>query len=99
MLYSAEHEILPAYEKQTTDKNSCFFCSGQLKLKFSLLMNMKMPTFVGIFIFISRENYILSRVEHKKSFITLRPDHHIQAHTQDTTVNDIFEFIALKLLN
>ena len=63
-------------------------------MKFSLLINMKMPTIVGIFIFISREiscstifskkefaivsnlrfisrtNFMLSGVEHEKSFIT-----------------------------
>ena len=35
--------------------------------------NMKMPTIVGIFIFISRENFMLRCVEHEKSFITLGP--------------------------
>ena len=43
-------------------------------MKFSLLINMKMPTIVGIFIFISRENFMLSRVEYEKSFITSEPD-------------------------
>ena len=43
-------------------------------MKISLLINMKMPTVVGIFIFISRENFMLSCVEHAKSFITSRPD-------------------------
>ena len=36
-------------------------------MKISLLMNMKMPTIVGIFIFISRENFMLNCVEHEKS--------------------------------
>ena len=31
---------------------------------------MKMPTIVDIFIYISRENFMLSSVEHEKSFIT-----------------------------
>ena len=39
-----------------------FSCSTQLSMKFSLLINMKMPTIVGIFIFISRENFNLSYV-------------------------------------
>ena len=39
-----------------------FSCSTQLRMKFSLLINMKMPTKVGIFIFISRENFMLSYV-------------------------------------
>ena len=37
-----------------------FSCSSKLSMKFSLLINMKMPTIVGIFIFISRENFMLS---------------------------------------
>ena len=37
-----------------------FSCSTQLSMKFSLLIIMKMPTIVGIFIFISRENFMLS---------------------------------------
>ena len=43
-------------------------------MKFSLLINMKMPTIVGIFIFISRENFMLSCAEHEKRFITSGPD-------------------------
>ena len=35
---------------------------------------MKMPTVVGIFILISREIFMLSWVEHEKSFITSGPD-------------------------
>ena len=42
-------------------------------MKFSLLTNMKMPTIVGIFIFISRENFMLSSDEHEKSFLTSGP--------------------------
>ena len=41
---------------------------------FFLLINVKMPTIVGILIFMSRKNFILSRVEHEKSFITSGPD-------------------------
>ena len=33
---------------------------------------MKMPTFVGIFIFISRENFMLNYVEHEKKFYSLK---------------------------
>ena len=35
-------------------------CSAQLRLKFILLINVKMPTTVGILTFISRINYWLS---------------------------------------
>ena len=34
-------------------------------------INMKMPTVVGIFIFISRESFMLSSVEHEKKFYNL----------------------------
>ena len=34
-----------------------FLCSTKLSMKFSLLINMKMLTIVGILIFISRENF------------------------------------------
>ena len=37
-------------------------CSIQLSMKFSLLINMKMPSIVGIFIFINREIFMLSNV-------------------------------------
>ena len=36
-----------------------FSCSAQLRLKFILLINVKMPTIVGILTFISRINYKL----------------------------------------
>ena len=34
-----------------------FSCSAELRLKFILLINVKMPTIVGILTFISRINY------------------------------------------
>ena len=34
-----------------------FSCSAQMRLKFILLINVKMPTIVGILTFISRINY------------------------------------------
>ena len=45
-----------------------FSCSTLLSMKFSLLINMKMPTIVGIFIFISREIFMLSNVLKKDQF-------------------------------
>ena len=36
-----------------------FSCSDKLRLKFILLINVKMPTIVGILTFISRINYRL----------------------------------------
>ena len=37
------------------------------------LINLKMPTIVGILSFMSGKNFVLSWVEHEKSFITLGP--------------------------
>ena len=58
MLNSAEHEICPANKSQITYNANSFF--QNMSMKISLLNNMKMPTIIGIFIFISRENFILS---------------------------------------
>ena len=35
-----------------------------------MLINVKMPTIVGILTFMSRINFVLSLVEHEKSFVT-----------------------------
>ena len=40
---------------------------------FIMLINVKMPTFVGILSFMSRINFMLSGVEYEKSFITSGP--------------------------
>ena len=74
MLNSAEHEIFHANKSQIIN-SAKFFLAKQLSMKISLLINMKMQTIVGIFIFISREKFMLSWVEHHgKSFITSGPD-------------------------
>ena len=52
-------------------KISCLNHKSQL---FILLINVKMPTIVGILTFMSRINFMLSRVENEKSFITSGPD-------------------------
>ena len=38
-----------------------------------MLINFKMPTIVGILTFMSRINFVLSGVEHEKSFIASGP--------------------------
>ena len=43
-----------------------FSCSTQLSMKFFLLINVKMPTIVGILTFMSRKNCILSLSEPEK---------------------------------
>ena len=47
-----------------------FSCSAQLSTKFFLLINVKMPTIVGILTIMSRKNSILHLSEHKKSRIS-----------------------------
>ena len=37
------------------------------------LINVKMPTIVGILTLMSKINFMFSRVEHEKKFITSRP--------------------------
>ena len=43
-----------------------FSYSTQLSMKFFLLINIKMPTIVGILIFISRKNFMLNSALQKK---------------------------------
>ena len=40
---------------------------------FTMLINVKMPTIVGILTFMSRKMFVLNRVEFEKSFITSGP--------------------------
>ena len=69
-------------------------------MKISLLINMKMPTTVGIFIFISRENFMLSSAEHEKSFITwARCSVHQQSHNSTFFVFCWVFFSAKKYLH
>ena len=63
--HSERHIIKYSVTKQSKGSNGdpkpgpevikLFSCLTQLSLKFPLLINMKMPTIVGIFIFISRK--------------------------------------------
>ena len=53
-----------------------FSCSTQLNMKFFLLINVKMPTIVGILTFISGKNNILGLSEPKKSRISLHFYHY-----------------------
>ena len=54
-------------------RNSEFLCADKPRMLFSPLINNKMPTIVGILIFMSRKNFMLSLVEHEKSLITSGP--------------------------
>ena len=65
-------------------------------MKISLLINMKLPTFVGILIFISRKKNSCSAVlSMKKSFIASGPEHQqilfLFSGKQSTSQNGIRE--------
>ena len=47
-----------------------FLALKRSAVAFILLINVKMSTIVGILAFMSRKTFILSSVEHEKSFIT-----------------------------
>ena len=73
---SAGHEICPANNSQITNNCKIFLVNIAEKERFSA------NTFVSIFIFISRESFMLSCVKHAKSFITSGPEHN-QETVQD----------------
>ena len=72
-LNSAEHEILTAHNYWKYPKSMENSGLGHRSQSFILLINVKMPTIVGILTFMSRINSDLSWVEHEKSFITSGP--------------------------
>ena len=51
-----------------------FFAFSLSDIVFIMLINVNMPTIVGILTFMSRMNFVLSRVKHKNSFITSEPE-------------------------
>ena len=53
--------------------NKDISCFKSLRCCIYLLINVKMPTIVGILTFMSRINFVLGWVEYEKSFITLGP--------------------------
>ena len=71
MLNSGEHEILDAHKYKNIQKSNFFLGSGKPRTLFFLLINVKMPTIVGILTFMSRKNFMLTRVGHEKKFYNL----------------------------
>ena len=59
VLNSIEHEILNAH-KYKNIKKFVFLGSAKHRMPFFPLINVKMPTIVGILTFISRKNFMLS---------------------------------------
>ena len=62
LLAPQEVQVCISYSMQKRPRGYKTFFITQLSMKFSLLINMKMPTVVGIFIFISSENFMLRNV-------------------------------------
>ena len=60
MLNSAEHEILNAHKFKNTKKFSFFSGSHKPIILFFQLINVKMPTIVGILTFMRRKSFMLS---------------------------------------
>ena len=67
MLISVEHEILNAHKYKNIMKFGIFLGSDKPRMLFFQLINVKMPTIVGILTFMRRKDFILTRVEHEKS--------------------------------
>ena len=60
ILNSVEYEILNAHKHKNIKKFGIFLGSDKSKMLFFPLLNVKMPTIVGILTFMSRKNFILS---------------------------------------
>ena len=73
MLNSTEDEISTAHKNYYTNKIKEFFALSLSDAVFRMLVNVKMPTIVGILTFMSRINFVLSWVELEKSLITSGP--------------------------
>ena len=55
-----------------------------------LLINVDMPTIVGILTFMGKKNFMLSSVEHEKTFITSGPDWLKAAHSKQWLDNTTY---------
>ena len=58
MLSSTEHENLTAHSNKLVNNKDNFFALKLLDIVFILLINVKMPTTVGILTFMSRINFM-----------------------------------------
>ena len=73
MLNSTEHEISTSHKKLKCFKINTLFAFKLSNIIFIMLINLKMPTIVGIFTFTRMINYMLISVEHER-FISLVPE-------------------------
>ena len=60
LTHSVEHGISNAQKYKNIKKFSFFSCSDKPEMLFFPLINVKMPTIVGILTFMSRKKFILS---------------------------------------
>ena len=60
ILNSAEHEILNSQKFKKDQEIRLFLGPDKPRMLFSPLINVKMPTFVGILTFMSRKNSMLN---------------------------------------
>ena len=66
MLNSAEHGILNAHKYKNIKKFGFFLGSDKPRMLFFPLINVKMPTIVGILTVMSRKNFMLIELSMKK---------------------------------
>ena len=78
-----------------------FPCSTQLSMKFFLLLNVKMPTIVGILTFMSRKNSILSLSEPEKCWLYwyFHTYEHLKFHAQVSWAWKKFYNLGARLYN
>ena len=60
VLNPIEHEILNAHKYKNIKKFGFFLGSAKLRMLFFPLINVKMPTILGILTFMSRKSFMLS---------------------------------------
>ena len=73
MLSSVEHVILNAHKCKKYQEIRPFLGPDKHRMLFFPVLNVKMPTIVGILTFMSMKNFMLNSIEHEKSFITSGP--------------------------
>ena len=69
-------------------RNSAFILGSDMpRMLFLPLINVKVPTVVGILTFMSRKNFMLRRAEHEKRFKTSGPGNYMNLPTMQRWPN------------
>ena len=84
LTYNSYATLLQVLDKPGPEVIKLFSCSTQLSMKFFLLINVKMPTIVGILTFMSGKNSILGSSEPNISQISwsIYTYEHLKFHAQ-----------------